>query len=204
MQNRSGAVQGCTGRTPTECAVPLVQSPALELRSAPSVEAATFRSLYESYFAFTWRTLRYLGVPTAQLDDAAQDLWVIVYKRHADFEGRSHIKTWLFAIAINVERNLRRVERRRPELVALPHDLSSTLDNPELTREGNEAWALVQGFLASLDEVRRAVFVACLVEGLSAAETAEVTGLDLTTVYNRVRALRRSFNLWTEQHRSEP
>jgi RNA polymerase sigma-70 factor, ECF subfamily len=174
----------------------------VELISPP--ERVPFRTLYERHFAFGWRTLRYLGVPERLLDDAAQEMWVVVHRRYGEFEGRSDVKTWLFAIAINVERNIRRTERRRGTQVPLPAELCANGKDPLLAREEKEAWALILGFVNTLDETRRAVFAANLVEGLSAAETALITGLPLDTVYHRVRALRRSFNAWAEQHRREP
>jgi len=61
---------------------------------------------------------------------------------------------------------------------------------------GRQAWQLVEGYLETLDDQRREVFVSCLLEGLSAPEVAEVTGLGVLTVYNKVRALRRSFRAW--------
>jgi RNA polymerase sigma-70 factor (ECF subfamily) len=169
-----------------------------------AVQGVPFRTLYEQHFKFAWRTLRYLGVPEPLLEDAAQELWVVVHRRYGEFEGRSDLKTWLFAIAINVQRNLRRVEQRRGHLVPLPPELCATRGDPLVAREEKEAWALVLGFAETLDEARRAVFVAVLIEGLTAAEAAALTGMPLETVYNRVRALRRSFAAWVEKHRSEP
>jgi RNA polymerase sigma-70 factor (ECF subfamily) len=202
--NRTAAVRLSPGRTLTEGAVRILRSLALPVQPSCHEERLSFRELYDKHFAFSWRTLRYLGVPEASLEDAAQDLWMVVHRRYMDFEGRSDLNTWLFGIAINVERNRRRVERRRGQLVELPLELRSESGDPVLENEGKDAWRLVRGFVESLDDTRRAVFVAALLEGLSAAETAEATGLDLTTVYNRVRALRRSFNLWAEQHRRGP
>ncbi len=170
----------------------------------PEPERVPFRTLYERYFAFTWRALRYLGVPQGLLDDAAQELWVVVHRRYAEFEGRSDVKTWLFGIAINVERNIRRVERRRGSQVPLPAELCASRGDPMSASEEKEAWDVVLAFIDTLDETRREVFAANLVEGLSAAETAAITGLSLETVYNRVRALKRSFATWVEQHRGEP
>jgi RNA polymerase sigma-70 factor (ECF subfamily) len=181
-----------------------VQTSSLALEPITGSEEAPFRTLYERHFAFTWRTLRYLGVPEVMLDDAAQEVWVVVHRRYAEFEGRSDVKTWLFSIAINVERNIRRVERRRGDQVPLPPELCDKRGDPMRASEEKEAWALVRGFVDTLDESRRTVFAASLIEGLSAAETAAVSGLSLETVYNRVRALRRSFGAWVEKHRSEP
>jgi len=163
-----------------------------------------FRELYEEHFAFTWRSLRYLGVPDVQLDDAVQELWITVHRRLAEFERRSSVETWLFGIAVNVQRNLHRTERRRAGLVPLPPVLISPLADPALQREAREAWTLVEAFLATLDGVRRAVFVASLLEGMTPAETAEATGLEVTTIYHRVRSLRQSFRGWVAARRGEP
>src|SRR5688572_18798381 len=86
---------------------------AREATSPLALPARDFRELYASHFSFTWRSLRYLGVPSQHLDDAVQEVWVAVHRRLADFEGRSDVKTWLFGIALNVQRNLYRAERRR-------------------------------------------------------------------------------------------
>jgi RNA polymerase sigma-70 factor, ECF subfamily len=163
-----------------------------------------FRELYEQHFAFTWRSLRYLGVPDAQLDDAVQEVWITVHRRLADFEGRSGLETWLFGIAVNVQRNLRRTERRRAEVVPLPRVLISHLADPVLEREAQEAWTMVEAFLTTLDDVRRAVFVASLLEGMTPAETAEATGLEVSAIYHRVRSLRESFRTWVAARGAEP
>lgn len=162
----------------------------------------SFEQLYRRYFAFTWRTLRGLGIPPMSLDDAAQEVWIIVHRRLGEFEGRSTMKTWLFGIAVNVGRNLRRNDRQRRELVALPLHLASPAPGPGEEREGHEAWQLVRGFVETLDQERREVFVCSLLEGLSAADTAEATGLDVTTVYHRIRALRRGLLRWAQRRKS--
>ena len=180
-------------------------SSVFQFQFEPTVRAASlpFRALYEQHFAFAWRTLRYLGVPEAQLDDAAQEVWLTVHRRYAEFEGRSAVKTWLYSIAMNVARNLHRMRRRRGELVALPEDLPARSGDPQLEQEGREAWETVRDFLDTLDDTRRAIFGAALLEGWSPAETAEATGLELTTIYHRTRALRRSFERWLDARERE-
>jgi RNA polymerase sigma-70 factor (ECF subfamily) len=155
-------------------------------------ERAPFDVLYERHFSFTWRALRHLGVPFAALEDAAQEVWMIVHRRLSSFEGRSAPNTWLFGIAMNVARNRRRGLQRTPEMIELPEHVSSARPDQEDLHAGYEAWGKVQRFLETLDETRRAVFVCSLLEQLSAAETAEATGLDAATVYHLVRRLRHA------------
>ena len=45
--------------------------------------------------------------------------------------------------------------------------------------------------------------VSALLEGLSAAEVAELTGLSVLAVYNRIRSLRRSFKTWTARQEGD-
>jgi len=162
-----------------------------------------FEELYAEHAAFTWRTLRHLGISPMAIDDAMQELWVVVHRRHAQFEGRSDFKTWLFGVAVNVARNHRRSARRHPAPEPLPVALAVEGPDPIRGEERAEALALVQGFLGTLDEQRREVFVCALLEGWSALETARATGLDESTVQNRVRALRRAFKTWIERQRSQ-
>jgi RNA polymerase sigma-70 factor, ECF subfamily len=157
---------------------------------------ASFEVLYERHFSFTWRALRHLGVPGSALEDAAQEVWMVVHRRLPAFEGRSGPRTWLFGIAMNVARNRRRGQRRTPEMLALPEQVASARPDPEGQHAGYEAWVVIQRFLDTLDEQRRAVFVCSLLEQLSAAETAEATGLDVASVYHQVRRLRQTFKAY--------
>src|SRR5688572_27133421 len=87
--------------------------------SAPRLDAAhpaalpSFASVYDEYFAFVWRSARRLGVPESHLDDVVQDVFVTVYRRLPDFEGRSQLKTWIFGILRHTISDLRRGQRRK-------------------------------------------------------------------------------------------
>ena len=63
----------------------------------PGIER-DFADVYAEHFDFVWRTVRRLGVPERSLDDAAQDVFIVVHRRLPDFEGRSSIRSWVFAI----------------------------------------------------------------------------------------------------------
>ncbi|NJL96066.1 MAG: TIR domain-containing protein, partial [Anaerolineae bacterium] len=74
-----------------------------------------FDAVYDEYFEFAWRSLRRLGVPTEALDDAVQDLFLVVHRRLDSFEGRSSLRTWIFGIALRVAApTVERGPARRP------------------------------------------------------------------------------------------
>jgi RNA polymerase sigma-70 factor (ECF subfamily) len=172
------------------------RDPTAPSEAAEGEAGASFEVLYERHFGFTWRALRHLGVPGGALEDAAQEVWMVVHRRLPEFEGRSAPRTWLFGIAMNVARNRRRGQRRTPEMLELPDQVASARPDPEGHHAGHEAWRKVQSFLDTLDEQRRAVFVCSLIEQLPAAETAEASGLDVASVYHQVRRLRQAFKLY--------
>ena len=49
-------------------------------------------AVYEAHFRYVWRCLRSLGVHDAQLDDALQDVFVVVQKKLAGFDGRAELR----------------------------------------------------------------------------------------------------------------
>lgn len=147
---------------------------------------------YEQHFAFVWRTLRALGVPAASLDDAAQDVFLVVQRRVAEFRGHSSLRTWLFGIAYRVASNARRSARRR-DASALPVELTSPGPSPHELTERAEAAAFVERFLSTVDDAQRAAFAACVLEEMSVVEAAEALGVNVNTLYSRLRTVRAKF-----------
>jgi RNA polymerase sigma-70 factor (ECF subfamily) len=159
---------------------------------ATPVAAPSFDEVYTRHVAYVWRVLRTLGVATAQLEDAAQDVFVIVHRRLGEFEGRAAMTTWLFAIARRVASTYRRREEaaRRPapaEAEAGP--APDAFD--ELARA--EAAAAVMAILERMDEEKRIVFALVELEQQSVADVARALGVGLNTTYSRLRLARREF-----------
>jgi RNA polymerase sigma-70 factor (ECF subfamily) len=161
--------------------------------------APSFEQLYDENFDFVWRVLRYFGLRESALDDAAQELWIVVYRRLSEFEGRSDLHTWLFGIARNVVRNHRRALVRRAPTEGLTELLPGSSPDPEALHTARETLSSVLGFLDTLSEQDRAIFACNLVECWSAGETAEAVGVEVSIVYQRVRVLRRKFEEWFER-----
>jgi RNA polymerase sigma-70 factor, ECF subfamily len=160
--------------------------------SAAVISHEALRDLYEQHFAFVWRSLRALGVQPALLDDAVQEVFLVVHRRGKDFEGRSAVRTWLFGIAYRVAANFRRSARRRPT-DPLSEDLTTDRPDPEQTAAQAEAARFVEAFLAELDDHLRAAFTACVLEEMSGREAAEALGVNVNTLASRLRIARERF-----------
>jgi len=175
-----------THRAMVESALPRVLVEVMQPR-------LTFDDIYDRHFDFVWRSLRHLGVAQSALDDLAQEVFLVVHRRLAEFEHRSTLKTWLFGIALGTARNHRRGMRRKGPPEALAESIASTAAGPLEHLVAHEALELVQQVLDTLKEDKREVFVMAELEQLSAPEIGEVLSIPLNTVYSRLRAARQEF-----------
>ena len=166
--------------------------------SGPSVRAApdsaTFEHVYGTEFPFVWRCLRSLGVPGDALDDAAQDVFVVVHRQLASFRGESSLRSWLFSITRNVASNHRRgAARKQAPLVPLSEEPPDRGRGPLETAQDAQAAAFVQRFMSDLDESKRSMFLLGVLEELTMPEIAAALAIPLNTAYTRLRRVRAEF-----------
>jgi RNA polymerase sigma-70 factor (ECF subfamily) len=169
--------------------------------SAETTATATFDAIYAEHFPFVWRCLRGLGVGPAAVDDAAQDVFVVVHRRLGDFEGHSTMRTWLFGIVRNVASNHRRSMARKGKTEEPSDDTAATEPGPHAILEDREAAAFIRDFLLTLDERKRDLFVLCMLEETSVPEAAETLAIPLNTAYTRLRRVRADFRQALTQRR---
>lgn len=169
----------------------------------PRPQLGTMRldEIYEQHVDFVWRSARRMGVAEAAVDDVVQEVFLVAHRRLGDFEGRSSVKTWLFAILMRVVSDYRRTLRRKGGLAPLPETLACD-DCPAGQAEQREAARILHRLLESLDEDKRAVFVLAELEQMTAPEIADALGVNLNTVYSRLRAARRDFERALERYRA--
>lgn len=163
---------------------------------APLEVADSFRGAYAEHFQLVWRGLRRLGVPESVLEDAVQDVFLVVHRRWADFEGRSQLRTWIFGIAVRVAKDYRRAETRRNKRVQRLTELCQAEPRvalPSDEAERREAHRVLHGALAKLSDEERAVFVLAELEELGLREVCEALGLQPRTCQRRLRRARQIF-----------
>lgn len=171
------------------------------IRDAPAPLVQDFDRLYEDNFKYIWRATRRLGIDPGDTDDVVQEVFVVAHRRWSEFEGRAQVKTWLFKILVHVVRHYFRTQRRKPghRPNALPdtHALDAVPGHPSQgpaeAAERAEAVRILDGLLGRLDADKREVFVLAEIEQLSSVEIAEVTGVNVNTVYSRLRVARQEF-----------
>lgn len=165
--------------------------------------ALTLAEVYEAHFDFVWRSARRLGVASLHVDDVVQEVFLVVHRRLAEFEGRSSLRTWLFGITRRIVRDHRRSARRKPAEpfgAIEPADLGPAAD-VRMTRE--EEARLLHALMDELDEDKREVFVLAELEQMSGPEIADALDVNLNTVYARLRAARAAFEQAVVRHHAK-
>jgi RNA polymerase sigma-70 factor, ECF subfamily len=153
--------------------------------------------VYEENFAFVWRNARRLGVPAASAQDVVQDVFMVVHRRLADFRG-GPIRPWIFGILKRVVRDYRRTHMRKAaRWIPLAPDAAAGVEQRQLSPseqlESSERMQLLADSLAQLNDEQRSLIVLSELEQWTLRELAELFGLNINTLYTRLRAAKKRF-----------
>lgn len=165
-------------------------APSAEVEPHPVSNQLT--RLFAQHADFVQRALLRSGVPAADVDDALQEVFLVVANRLDSYVERGAMRPWLFVIARQVALHTLRSERRRArqplELVQV-----SPQDDPHQNLQRREAISIVHQFLSELDERLAQVFYLAEIEQFSVPEIAAALSVKLNTVYSRLRLARQRF-----------
>lgn len=152
-----------------------------------------WRLLCRRHYPSVAATLRRLGVPDADVEDAAQEVFIEVFRYLPTFRGEAQLSTWLYRLCISrahqVRKRARTRDRLRRFLLFAPARVA-----PEPPGLGEaQARRTIERALAGLSEKLRAVFVLYELENVPGKEIAEILRCPEATVWRRLHEARRSF-----------
>jgi RNA polymerase sigma-70 factor (ECF subfamily) len=160
---------------------------------ARPVERPTFEQVYDAWFDAVERWLRALGAPESELEDWAQEVFLVVRRKLPAFDG-AHLPAWLYRICAHTASDHRRrswfrrlfSRARDVELEALP-GAGGPAELLEQKQDRQTLWRLLQ----RLPESRRVPLVLFELEGYSGEEIAQLLELPVGTVWRRLHQARR-------------
>lgn len=153
---------------------------------------AKFPALYAEYALHVWRAARHFGVSSDQLQDITQDVWISAYRQIGRIDLSRPLGPWLTAIVWNHVRHLRRGHARRSRRQQAIEATAEAVQDcrARLGPRSEAAWTL-ERVLADLPAEQRQILLLCDGEGWSAPEVSNALGVQLNTVYSRLRLARR-------------
>ena len=165
------------------------REPQARARVDPAISSS---EVFAAHAGYVLGLLRRLGVREADVEDVAQDVFLVVHERLPGFQHRSSLKTWICGICLRKASNYRRRARHQRE--RLPGDL------PERGVEGGQEAQLaarqhgarLMAVLEELPDRQREVFVLFEIEELPMVDVARALGCPRFTASPRLRAARRA------------
>jgi RNA polymerase sigma-70 factor, ECF subfamily len=158
------------------------------VRACRMGDVAAWRSLYDRYAPLVHRFASALGVPPDEREDAAQDIFIAVYRSLRHFRGEAQLSTWIYRIAARhaIRLGRRRRTRETMRLTMLKEKPTVHIDPSERSTQV----ATLDRMLAKLPAKKRTVLVLFEIEGLSAKEISDVVGCPENTVWSRLHHAR--------------
>jgi RNA polymerase sigma-70 factor (ECF subfamily) len=166
-------------------------------------DPAAYRRLVDLNSAQVYSVALKLLGDEQEAEDVLQETFLSAFRAIDRFEGRSQLSTWLYRIAYNA--SLMRL-RKRDQMTTFSLDSTSDQNNDRGMLESRHLvdWSTVPDdqlltaearlemdrAIAELPESLRATFVLRDIHGLSGAETAEVLGITVQAVKNRLHRAR--------------
>ncbi len=147
-----------------------------------------FANLYHLYVHRVAGVARTFVTPT-QVDDVIQDTFVLVFRNINKFRGDSRLATWIHRITVNV--CLSELRKQRSRIRTEPfEDIHESSHDPESVWLDQDAGQAMMGLLDQLEPRKRATIYLHHVEGLTAAEIADVLGEQRQAVLKRLQRTR--------------
>jgi RNA polymerase sigma-70 factor, ECF subfamily len=158
----------------------------------PSLRAL-FTRTYQEERKFIRSVVRRLGVPPGDVEDAVQDVFVVLHRRLHELDADTALRFWLGSVAFRVCGNHRRKTSLQSHVGVLEpdtlHDLSQRRPD-EACALSEIRRALMRAF-EQLDDKKQEVLVLAELEERSAREIAQLTQTLPNTVSSRLRAARQ-------------
>ncbi len=173
-------------------------------RSIAPATPTPFRALFDREFDYVWISLRRLGVHARELEDVAQDVFVRVHRRLADYDPARPLRPWLFAFAVRCASDWRRLSRNRIEVMGIDGALAAPGPSADDVLDRARDHDLVLRALAQLEPDRRAVFVLHELDECPMKQIVEALDIPLFTGYSRLRLARRDFTAAVRRLRPLP
>jgi RNA polymerase sigma-70 factor, ECF subfamily len=161
--------------------------------SPTDVDVRDVKAVYERWATEVARWIRALGGPMADRDDVLQEVFVVVHRRLADFDGQN-LAGWLYRITAHQVRDFRRklwLKHIFGRSVPLTESMPSSGPNPLMSVESRQKSDKLDRLLAKMSVPLRSAFVLSEIEGYTAEEIARMQKTSLNTVRARILRARK-------------
>jgi RNA polymerase sigma-70 factor, ECF subfamily len=156
--------------------------------------ASMLRRLVQEHYDFIWRLLARLGVTEPEVDDAAQQAFMVLVTREGLSIKPGSERAFLYGVALRVAKEFRRKAQSSQNHVAPdPDRLIDAAPDLEAVAARNQARRQLDRILERMPENLREAFILFELEDLSVPQIAELLAIPGGTVASRLRRARAFF-----------
>jgi len=164
------------------------------IRKVAEGDQEAFRELVQTHRNMVINVCYSLLNNREQAEEAAQDVFLQIFKKSGEFKERSKLSTWIYRIAVNQAINTRRRNQRfkKKEFIRLESSdglmslKAPCADCPDSQLEAGKIKEAVQNALDSLPEKQRTVIILHKMEGLTSKEIAQILNISLSSAEARI------------------
>ncbi|MBN9167771.1 MAG: sigma-70 family RNA polymerase sigma factor [Myxococcales bacterium] len=179
-----------------------IASASAHASSFPVSSSEDVAAIFREQGPYAHRILRRLGVHPSDVDDAFQEVFVVIHRRLGELRRRDSLRAWVYGICIRVAARHRQIRNSSREVAA--EEAAEPVDptTPVESLSEKQAREVLHTILDQLDEDKRAVFVLFELEQLEMHEVAQSLEVPVPTAYSRLRAARAEVDEAVRRYRA--
>ncbi len=168
------------------------------IRKCKKGNREAFNALFSRYQTQVINTAYGMLSDREDASDAAQDVFVKVYKNISSFNEKSSFSTWLYRITANTCSDILRKRQRGGNVISInapsedgrEFDIEDENSSVDEKLEQNERQAAVRKAISELKEEHRTIITLCDIEGLGYDEISRILRIPPGTVKSRINRAR--------------
>jgi RNA polymerase sigma-70 factor (ECF subfamily) len=171
---------------------------------------SALRGLVQEHYDFIWRLLARLNVSSPEVDDAAQQVFMVLVSREGLTIKPGSERAFLYGVALRVAKEFRRKSHSRQlnHISPDPEVLIDRTHDVEADAERSQARRQLDRILEQMPDSLKEAFILFELEDMTVPQIAELLAIPTGTVASRLRRARALFqkavlDLRAEQSRGE-
>jgi RNA polymerase sigma-70 factor, ECF subfamily len=155
---------------------------------------SALRQLVQEHYDFIWRLLARLNVSSPEVDDAAQQVFMVLVSREGLTIKVGSERAFLYGVALRVAKEFRRKSQSQlNHIIPDPEVLIDRTHDVEAVAERSQARRQLDRILQQMPDNLKEAFILFELEDLSVPQIAELLSIPTGTVASRLRRARANF-----------
>jgi RNA polymerase sigma-70 factor, ECF subfamily len=165
------------------------------VHSAPTLPTpgSTCLEVFKNELDYVFATLQRLGVARGEIEDLAQEVFIVLFRNWTDLDTTRSLRAYLFGVSFRIV-----CAHRRRRAREIPHPTLEATDgapSPEGALQSKESIALLVSALESIPLPRRAVVIMHYLDGVPIADVARTLSISRFGAYTRLRKGRKELTV---------